>query len=401
MPMKTILYEPSEDTFLLKKHIKGYAQGIVLEIGTGSGMLAVEAAESDGVQNVLAVDIQKAVVEHCKSTIKNPKIHFQQSDLFSAIPQTQKFDCIIFNPPYLPEDKRAPDITLDGGKKGWETIERFLNQANQHLKEYGKILLLFSSLTNKNKVDEIIKNNLFVAKEIDKQHISFETLYIYLIEKSPLLRELEKHDISGVHFFAKGKRGLVFKGKWKEKEVIIKVKNPQSAAQSTLEFEAQWLKRVNPLGIGPKLFFAGEHFLVMEFIDGISFMDFIEKNQKKKIQKIIQELCAQMYRLDILGINKQEMTHPHKHIIIQKKKEKNKNSKTDMPVLIDFERCRYTNDSKVLTQFLQFLTSAQVSEILRKKKIIINKEKIQTAAKAYKEEKTKENYKKIMGLIIV
>lgn len=386
---KITLYEPREDTFLLKKHIKDYAYGNVLEIGTGSGILTVEAAQYDAVTHVLAVDIQDAVIEYCKKTIKNPKITFLQGDLFSTIKKGEKFDLILFNPPYLPADKRAPDITLDGGKKGYEIIERFLNTANTYLKSGGKILLLFSSLSNKNKIDEIMKRNLFVAKEIDQQHISFETLYVSLMEKSSVLKELEKHTISDMSYFAKGKRGLVYTGLYKNKEVIIKIQNPKSVAQSTIHFEEQWLKKVNHYGIGPNFFFATENFLVMEYIKGSSFMDFIEKNTKQKIQKRIKELCGQMRQLDQSGINKQEMTHPYKHIIISGNK----------PILIDFERCRYTEDPKNLTQFLQFLTSGQVREILKKKKIILNKEKIQIAAKAYKEEKSEERYKQIMALI--
>ena len=50
------------------------------------------------------------------------------SDLFSNI--KGKFNTIIFNPPYLPEDE-FKDKSLDGGKKGYEIIEKFLNKVSK------------------------------------------------------------------------------------------------------------------------------------------------------------------------------------------------------------------------------------------------------------------------------
>ncbi len=388
MEKKYTFYEPREDTFLIKKHIKEYAWGNVLEIGTGSGVLAEEAASYPAVKRVLAVDIQNTVIEYCKDKIKNAKITFQQSDLFSAIPK-QKFDCIIFNPPYLPNDAQVKDVALDGGKKGYEVIERFLDNTNIYLKHEGNILLLFSSLTNKNKIEEIIANNCLVAQQIDAQSFPFETLYVYLIEKSTFLKQMEKYGIMDVKKFAKGKRGLIYKGKYKKNEAIIKIKNPRSKAHSTIEFEAQWLKRLNKYDIGPKLFFATHDILVMEYIMGDLFVEYLEKNQKGAIQKIIKQLCKQMHLLDQLGINKQEMTHPQKHIIIRRNK----------PILIDFERCRATHNPKNMTQFLQFLVSSSVSTQLNAKKFVLDKKQVLAAAKLYKQEPSKKRYQTILQLL--
>ncbi len=386
---KLILYEPSEDSFLIQKHIKEYAKGNVLEIGTGSGILAETAASCGNVQSVLAVDIQKGVIEHCKKNIKNKKIIFRQSDLFSNIKKTEKFDCIIFNPPYLPTNRRAPDITLDAGKKGYELIVRFLDAVKEYLTPEGTVLLLFSSFSRKNIIDEIIKKNLLEATQIDQQHISFETLYVYAIKKFSLLKDLEKHKIIDVHYFAKGKRGLVYKGVYAGKSVVVKVQRPDAITLSTVQFEARWLKKLNPHNIGPKLFFVTEHFLVMEFIDGYLFEEFIQMQQKKDILFMIKKLLQQMYLFDSLGINKYEMNHPDKHIIIRK----------GIPIMIDFERCRYTEDPKNITQVVQFLSSGRIIVLLEKKRIAVDKEQMYLAARIYKFNRTKRNYNNIIKLI--
>jgi len=49
------VYEPAEDSFLIQKYIKKYSRGIVLDIGTGTGILAEESASSKRVVKVFAL----------------------------------------------------------------------------------------------------------------------------------------------------------------------------------------------------------------------------------------------------------------------------------------------------------------------------------------------------------
>ena len=146
-----MIYPPGKDSFLLQKHIKDYAKGWVLDLGTGSGILAREAKIYT--DDVLAADINKKALQ------KITDIKTIHTDLFSSI--KQKFDLIMFNPPYLPEDVREDKegkVALCGGKEGYEIILKFLEQAIKHLNKDGKILLVFSSLTNKEKVEEKLKS---------------------------------------------------------------------------------------------------------------------------------------------------------------------------------------------------------------------------------------------------
>lgn len=181
------IYEPREDSFLLQKHIKKYAKGIVLDIGTGIGILAEEAASSKKVVKVFGVDINEEAIKYCIKNQKSKKIIFAMSDLFSLFKRdrrymTMKFDTIIFNPPYLSNDPNIKDEALDGGKKGYELICRFLHECKKFLKPKGKILIIFSSLTGKEKLDNFLIDNYWKFKLLDKEHIFFEDLFVYLIE---------------------------------------------------------------------------------------------------------------------------------------------------------------------------------------------------------------------------
>ena len=104
-----MIYAPSDDSFLILEQVKKYAKGKVLDMCTGSGILAKAALEKT--KDVTAVDIKEKAVNHCK---KN-KINVIKSDLFHKV--EGKFDLIIFNPPYLVSNstKLRDDYNYIGG----------------------------------------------------------------------------------------------------------------------------------------------------------------------------------------------------------------------------------------------------------------------------------------------
>lgn len=170
-----MIYEAREDSFLLMKHIKNYAKGEILDIGTGSGILAKEASKYG---NVLAVDIDQDALD----LVKKLGIRTKKSDLFSNVKES--FDLIIFNPPYLPEDQEEDEDSkkiTTGGKKGHELIERFFSQVRKHLNKNGKILIIFSSLTGD--VFKIMEKYGFEFRILEKEKLFFEELYVCLCKK--------------------------------------------------------------------------------------------------------------------------------------------------------------------------------------------------------------------------
>ena len=144
-------------------------------MGAGSGILARESLKYT--KNVTASDINR----ECLKNLKGIKaIH---SDLFENI--KEKFDLIIFNPPYLPfdrrEDKESASSTT-GGIKGYEILERFIKGLKSHLKKNGKALIVFSSLTGKKKIESIIMENKLNLKILEEIRLPFfEELYCCLI----------------------------------------------------------------------------------------------------------------------------------------------------------------------------------------------------------------------------
>ncbi|MAG02258.1 methyltransferase [Candidatus Pacearchaeota archaeon] len=185
-----MIYQPSEDSYLLQKVLIGRLRMIgnknlrilekqegfkILDMGTGSGIQA-KACKEAGFDNNVVSDINPEVIANMK------KLGFEaiESDLFSNI--NEKFDLIIFNPPYLPEDEREPGesrLQTTGGKEGCEIIIRFLKRAVEHLSGGGRVLLLFSSLSNPNKILDVAKGSGYEYKLLDREKLDFEELFVY------------------------------------------------------------------------------------------------------------------------------------------------------------------------------------------------------------------------------
>ncbi len=369
-----MIYPPREDSLLLAKWVKKLARGKVLDMGTGSGIQAQTAAAKKSVTSVLAVDINPEVLAQCRKNIANRKITCRRSDLFANI--REQFDTIIFNPPYLPQELPERDIALEGGKKGYEVIVRFLEQANQFLKTDGIILMLFSSLTNKKKIEETLTQHLFTFQELDRLHIFFEDLFAYKVMKSSLLKRIEHVGVRNLAYFARGKRSWVFKGNYRGTTCMVKVKRPDSAANAPAK-EGRVLAMVNKLKLGPKLFIAQKDFVVYEYIKGQYLVDVLAQASRALKKKLIKQLFEQAFTLDQAKLTKEEMLRPLRNAIVTSR------SKV---VLIDFERTHQTTKPHNVTQLCTFAAKQGIAPF----KTILH------WAAHYKSNPTRENFKALL-----
>ena len=144
------VYEPAEDSLLLLRHLEGLVDGLVLDMGTGSGVQAVATASKPEVSRVVAVDIDPEAVGEARRRAAeagvSDRVEFLVCDLFRGLGRGG-FDWIVLNPPYLPSEGEADEASWSGGRTGGEVIERFLMGAAERLRPGGGILLVCSTLT--------------------------------------------------------------------------------------------------------------------------------------------------------------------------------------------------------------------------------------------------------------
>ncbi len=171
------VYTPDADTYLLLDVIELEEGGEVLEIGCGSGIISLHCAEEGW--DVTAVDVCKDAVEGTKRNVRmndllgEVKVH--QSDLFSNV--DGRYDVMIFNPPYLPEDEELEkDERWDGGERGDETLLTFLDECIDYLNEGGRVYTIYSDKAPIDKVEKKMEQLFSVAKK-EKKDFRFETIF--------------------------------------------------------------------------------------------------------------------------------------------------------------------------------------------------------------------------------
>jgi len=178
--METV-YKPAEDSFLMLEVLEGLLktadrkQQTVLDMGTGSGVLAIAAAKKGC--SVTAVDINPAAITLAKGNAKKEGVEmsFVVSNLFDNI--KSKFDLILFNPPYVPtgpgEKRDMESAAWDGGKDGLVVITEFLKRAKGFLRPGGRILLLVASNS-----DKPPKLPGYATKLLKEKQLFFEKLFV-------------------------------------------------------------------------------------------------------------------------------------------------------------------------------------------------------------------------------
>ncbi|MBE7565259.1 50S ribosomal protein L3 N(5)-glutamine methyltransferase [Acidithiobacillus thiooxidans] len=125
----------------------------ILEIGTGSGCMAITLALRFPYAEIDAVDISLEALNVARSNVQKygleDQVHLYQSDLFSAL-QGQRYDLVISNPPYVdaaamaelpPEYTHEPRLALAAGTDGLDCLLPLLEQAPRHL-EAGGVLIV-------------------------------------------------------------------------------------------------------------------------------------------------------------------------------------------------------------------------------------------------------------------
>lgn len=176
------MYSPKEDSFLLSDTLKIYLKNKnkeikLLDMGSGSGIQA-ETCRKLGFKNITVVDIDKESIQH----LKKQKFKTIKSNLFENI--KDKFEIIIFNPPYLPEHKYDKKSDTTGGKKGYELIIKFLKQAKKHLEKSGSILLLYSSFSHPKIIQNQAKSLGYKINLLSTKKLFFEELFVVELKGS-------------------------------------------------------------------------------------------------------------------------------------------------------------------------------------------------------------------------
>ena len=175
------VYIPAEDSYLLAENLEIKNGQSVLEIGTGSGIVAMYASKLT--DNITVTDINFDACELARknfeaNNIENIEILF--GNLFEPV-KNRKFDVILFNTPYLPtEEDDVIDDTInyafDGGLNGRKVIDLFLDEVKNHLNDGGIVQMIQSSLSGNQETLDRLDEMGFIAEIKASEHFFFEDI---------------------------------------------------------------------------------------------------------------------------------------------------------------------------------------------------------------------------------
>jgi release factor glutamine methyltransferase len=155
------------------------AQPRVLDVGTGSGNIAVAVAKQHPGAVVTAVDKSAAALEVAARNANRHgvagRVRFLESDLFDALPPSEPFDFILSNPPYIASEDLAglpvgvrdhePRLALDGGPGGYAVFDLLIARAPAYLVPGGHLLVEIGAPQEKTARERIAAQGALVLGE--------------------------------------------------------------------------------------------------------------------------------------------------------------------------------------------------------------------------------------------
>ncbi len=165
----------------------------IMDLGTGSGCIAVSLAKLLHNVEITATDISNKAIEIATyNAVLNrvsEKIKFVNTDLFSGLCVycLARYDIIVANPPYVPsgeidtlqpEIKYEPRVGLDGGKDGVDIYRKLIKEAAVYLKE-GGLLIMEIGFGQKSAIENIFhESNKFEIIEVIKDYSGIDRIIV-------------------------------------------------------------------------------------------------------------------------------------------------------------------------------------------------------------------------------
>lgn len=177
--------------YFSSKFLAMYLQGLdlhslnAIDMGCGSGILSLVAASRGA--TVRSLDINPAAVE---ATRRNAEINglsslisAQVSNLFDSIEPQQRFDLIVFNPPFYNGIPRYPSEMAWKGGNDYAVVRSFITQAVLHLTPAGKVICVFSSDMDLEMIRRLFEQAGFGIRQVSQRNLLFEKLLIFQAQK--------------------------------------------------------------------------------------------------------------------------------------------------------------------------------------------------------------------------
>lgn len=173
---------PRPETELLVETVAARQPTTVVDVGTGSGCIALALAKKLPAAQITAVDASREALDVAEANAKRceseKNVRFLQSDLLSELPDSFRCDAIVSNPPYIASGELAklprevkdfePVTALVAGEDGLEVIRRLIVSARRFLSTPGGFVALEIGAGQRVAVEEIFVGAGFAVAQVEK-----------------------------------------------------------------------------------------------------------------------------------------------------------------------------------------------------------------------------------------
>ncbi|HEX8231459.1 MAG TPA: methyltransferase [Chloroflexia bacterium] len=159
----------------------------VLDIGTGSGVLAISAALA-GAGQVTAVDLNPAAVLTARLNASlyglAGRVKVVHGDMFEPV-AGQLFDLVVCNPPYLRGEPSSPGMLAYMAGEDFQWLRRFSQSWGDYLTPSGQCLLVLADSTDLKSVFQIFRGDGWVVQQLATRDVTVERLFIIALYRVP------------------------------------------------------------------------------------------------------------------------------------------------------------------------------------------------------------------------
>ncbi len=158
--------------------------------------------------------------------------------------------------------------------------------------------------------------------------------------------------VNNINILGKGHASIVIKGYLDDIEVAVKMRRMDSKRKD-MSNEAYNLRLANSIGIGPRLFYANDDMLIMEYVDGEHIGEFLKRSDHE-VRPIIIDILNQCFKLDSIHLDHGELSRMDRHVIV------NEGAK-----IIDFDSASRERRVANLTSAVHYLIKSNKFDIER------------------------------------
>lgn len=170
------VFRPISDSWQLAAVLRREAFGPasrVLDVCTGSGLLAITAAQAGAATTAVDVSRRAVLTVRLNARLNGVPVRALHGPLFAPV-RGERFDCIAANPPYVPSTRpqlpaNGPSRAWEAGTHGREVLDRLIAEAPSHLRPGGVLLVTHSDLIGEQLTCALMREAGLDAEIVDRR----------------------------------------------------------------------------------------------------------------------------------------------------------------------------------------------------------------------------------------